>query len=200
MQIKDASEFISGEEYPFEMTLIVKDKDFEALVQPDENINEHAIQFAQLLFCGFHKLVSSAFQEHLPGGKYNNPSDILKQKSKAVIAHNKLSERVFGMLDNFISSRPNACTITNEAFIMFAFNRTSEWLENLPQEEKNKILQMSVTEERELRNKFQDRCHIIEETRRKKLEEKILTLAKKEENLLQQREKQTNDIIYYGLW
>ena len=52
-----------------------------------------------------------------------------------------------------------------------------------------KILQMSVTEGRELRKKFQDRCHIIEETRRKKLEEKKLTLAKKEENLLQQREK-----------
>ena len=65
---------------------------------------------------------------------------------------------------------------------------------------KTKILQMSVTEGRELRKKFQDRCHIIEETRRKKLEEKKLTLAKKEENLLQQREKQTNDIIYYGLW
>lgn len=80
MQIKDASEFISGEEYAFEMTLIVKDKVFEALVQPDENIDEHAIQFAQLLFCGFHKLVSSAFQEYLPGGKYNNPSDKLKKK------------------------------------------------------------------------------------------------------------------------
>ena len=199
-QSKDDSGFISEEEYPFEMTLIVKDKVFEALVQPDENIDEHAIQFAQLLFCGVHKLVSSAFKEHLPGGKYNNPSDILKEKSKAVIPHNKLSERVFGMLDNFISFRPNASTITNEAFIMFAFNKTSEWLENLPQEEKNKILQMCVTEGRELRKKFQDKCHIIEETRRKKLEEKKLTLAKKEENLLQQREKQTNDIIYYGLW
>ena len=48
--------------------------------------------------------------------------------------------------------------------------------------------------------KIQDMCQIIEETRRKKLEGKKLTLAKKEENLLQQREKQTNDIIYYGLW
>lgn len=37
---------------------------------------------------------------------------------------------------------------------------------------KTKILQMSVTEGGELRKKFQDRCHIIEETKRKKLEEK----------------------------
>ena len=48
---------------------------------------------------------------------------------------------------------------------MFALNKTSEWLENLPQVEK--ILQMSVTEGRELRKPFQDKCHIIEETRRR---------------------------------
>ena len=49
-------------------------------------------------------------------------------------------------------------------------------------------LQMSVTEGRELRKKIQDMWHLIEETRRKKLEEKKLTIAKNEENLLQQRE------------
>ena len=36
---KDASGFINREEYPFEMTSIVKDKVFEALVQPDQNID-----------------------------------------------------------------------------------------------------------------------------------------------------------------
>ena len=51
-----------------------------------------------------------------------------------------------------------------------------------------KILQMSNRRERTAK-KIQDMCQIIEETRRKKLEGKKLTLAKKEENLLQQREK-----------
>jgi E1A/CREB-binding protein len=171
-QSKDASGFISGEEYPFEMTLIEKDKIFEALIKPNDKIDVLAVQFAQLLFCGFHKLVSNAFKEHLPGGKYSNPSETLKEKSKAVIPHNKICERVFVMLDNFISFRPNASTITNEAFIMFSFNKTSEWLDSLPEEEKNKILTMSVSEGRELRKTFQDRCRAIEEKRKRNLEGK----------------------------
>jgi hypothetical protein len=83
------------------MTLIEKDKIFEALVKSNEKIDVLAVQFAQLLFCVFHKLVSRAFKEQLPGGNYSNPSETLKEKSKAVIPHNKL----FGMLYNFISFR-----------------------------------------------------------------------------------------------
>lgn len=107
---------MNGDEYPFEESLIVKDKLYEEL---DDEFDHIAIQLAQLLFCGFHKLVSGALREHLPGGAYNNPSDKLKDQSKSVVPHNKMSERVFGMLDNFIIFRPNA----NETFIMVLLRR-----------------------------------------------------------------------------
>lgn len=169
-------------------------------MKPNAEVDTFAIQLAQLLFCSFHKLVSNALKEHLPGGTYSNPSEKLKEQSKSVVPHNKMSERVFGMLDNFISFRPNASTITNEAFIMFSFNKTAEWLNTLPEGEKNKMISKSISEGRELRTQFKERCNDIVEKRRQILEEKKIALAKKEQNLLTQREKQTNEIAYYGLW
>lgn len=199
-QSKDALGFVNGDEYPFEESLIEKDNLYEKLVKPNAEVDTFAIQLAQLLFCGFHKLVSNALKEHLPGGTYSNPSEKLKEQSKSVVPHNKMSERVFGMLDNFISFRPNASTITNEAFIMFSFNKTAEWLDTLPEGEKSKMISKSISEGRELRTQFKERCNDIVEKRRQILEEKKIALAKKEQNLLTQREKQTNEIAYYGLW
>lgn len=191
---------MNGDEYPFEESLIVKDKLYEELVKPIDEFDHFAIQLAQLLFCGFHKLVSGALREHLPGGACNNPSDKLKDQSKSVVPHNKMSERVFGMLDNFISFCPNASTITNEAFIIFSFNKTSEWLDSLPDQEKHELISKGISEGRELRAQFKERCHDIVLKRRHILEENKIALAKKEQNLLAQREKQTNEIAYYGLW
>lgn len=111
-----------------------------------------------------------------------------------------MSERVFGMLDNFISFCPNASTITNEAFIIFSFNKTSEWLDSLPDQEKHELISKGISEGRELRAQFKERCHDIVLKRRHILEENKIALAKKEQNLLAQREKQTNEIAYYGLW
>lgn len=165
-QSKDALGFVNGDEYPFEESLIEKDNLYEELVKPNAEVDTFAIQLAQLLFCGFHKLVSNALKEHLPGGTYSNPSEKLKEQSKSVVPHNKMSERVFGMLDNFISFRPNASTITNEAFIMFSFNKTAEWLNTLPEGEKNKMISKSISEGRELRTQFKERCNdIVEKTK-----------------------------------
>lgn len=108
-----------------------KTKVFAELVKPDVDHDHLAIQLAQMLFCGFHKLISTVLNEHLPGGAYSDPSETLREKSKAVIPHNVMSERVFGMLDRLITSRPNASTITNEAFIMFTCNKASERLPGL---------------------------------------------------------------------
>lgn len=199
-QSQDATGFVSGEEYPFEEVLLEKDKLFSNLIKPDEDNDLLAIQLSQMLFCGFHKLISTALKEHLPGGAYSDPSETLREKSKSVIPHNVMSERVFGMLDRFITSRPNASTITNEAFIMFAFNKSSQWLDSLPEKERVDILTKSINEGREFRKQFQKRCTAISEKRKEALNEKKLALEKKSHNQQVQREKQTSDIIYYGLW
>ena len=54
--------------------------------------------------------------------------------------HNKLPEFTFGVLDFLLRYRPNASTIVNEAFIMFAMNKTRDWLAKMDPTEKENLM------------------------------------------------------------
>lgn len=53
---------------------------------------------------------------------------------------------------------------------------------------------------RELRGKFKWRCSEIEKNRLESLKEKHEAVRKKKENSFKKKEKQTSDVIFYGLW
>lgn len=139
-------------------------------------------------------------KEQLPGGNFYelNPERITETSS--VIPHNKLPERAFGMLDYLIRIRLNATTLTNEAFNLFAFNKTSDWLEGLPQNERDRLLNLAKKKGRQICEKYKERMKEIERQRLETLKKKQEELVKKKERLYKKKEKQTSDIIFYGLW
>lgn len=128
---EDATAFISGENHPFCAEVMEREKVYNMLIQPDENIDGIACACAQLIFQGLHKLLQKAMKEQLPGGRFYDASANLQQQTQSVIPHNKIPERVFGILDFFLHYRPNYTTITNEVFLMFVFDKTLQWLEFL---------------------------------------------------------------------
>lgn len=101
-------------------------------------------------------------KEQLPGGTFYTLNSEKITETSSVIPHNKLPERAFGMLDFLIRDRPNATTLKNEAFILFAFNKTYDWLEELPLDEKNYLLNITKTQGRQIREKFKERYRDIE--------------------------------------
>jgi hypothetical protein len=161
----------------------------------NEIIDSIAVQVAQTLFIAFHKLLKVAMKDQLPGGLYYVPNPDLVEDTLSVIPHNKLPERAFGMLDFMVRHRPNATILTNEAFVTFSFNKTSDWLDSLPRAERDKILNDARKHGREAKQKIKDRCLEIERKRFDALKEKQEALRKK---LLTKKKK--SDIIYYGLW
>jgi hypothetical protein len=50
-----------------------------------------------------------------------------------------------------------ATILTNEAFVTFSFNKTSDWLDSLPRAERDKILNDARKQGREAKQKFKDR-------------------------------------------
>lgn len=139
-------------------------------------------------------------KDQLPGGMFYERTPELTKESMSVIPHNKLPERAFGMLDFFVRYRPNATTLTNEAFIMLAFNKTSEWLEKLTSEERDKLMKDAKKGGRNLRQQFKQRGLEIQRKRQEALKEKQEALKKKKENMYKKKAKQTSQVIYYGLW
>ncbi|CAC5368053.1 unnamed protein product [Mytilus coruscus] len=83
---------------------------------------------------------------------------------------------------------------------MFVFNKTSDWLEALPVDERNRMLEDSIKEGRQIRTKYQERLKEIENKRKEKLREKQIALERKQKAAIKTKTKHTSDVIYYGLW
>lgn len=83
---------------------------------------------------------------------------------------------------------------------MFVFNKTSQWLEKLDPEERDKMLTEGIKQGRDIRVKYRERLKEIDEKRKEKLKEKQIALEKKQKNAVKSRTKHTNDIFYFGLW
>jgi hypothetical protein len=83
---------------------------------------------------------------------------------------------------------------------MFSFNQTGEWLQNVPSNETINLLNEARMKRKSLKDKFRSRCKEIENKRKLALQEKQEAIRKIKENVYKKKEKQTSDMLYYGLW
>ncbi|KAK3107360.1 hypothetical protein FSP39_012735 [Pinctada imbricata] len=195
-----ASNFLSGEASPFTMQSDENDKILTALTTGSESLNPICLPLLQNVFAALKDLLKRMIPEHLPGGKYWDPSPDIREKAASARKHNKSPEFIFGQLDHLTSFRPNASVLANEAYLLYAYNKTSEWLRSLPIKERDKIIEESRKGGREVRKKFKERLHIIEEKRIEAQQRKQQELQRLEKERLRKAEMMTNDICYYGLW
>jgi hypothetical protein len=70
---------------------------------------------------------------------YSNPTEEFSVQAKSVPKTNTVSERDFGSLDLLIRMKPAATTLCYESVILWTNNKTSEWLNSLDHDIKNKI-------------------------------------------------------------
>lgn len=191
--------FMTGNTTPFDTAVQPDDLIFSKLLEKSDQIDEIVLPILQNLFTAIKQLLTCMIPEHLPGGKCWDASDNFRQQTRSVAKHNKMPEFIFGQLDHLISFRPNASVLTNEAFLLYSYNKTSQWLSSIPTDEKDKLMQDSIKEGREIRYKFKERIQIINEKRLKAQQEKQNELERIERERLKKAEEMTNDICFYGL-
>ena len=130
---------LSGEAILYSDIPPVEDAIFSSLITPSE-YDATAQEILQTLFNALSLLVSRFVDDHLPGGKYDNPSIQLTAETKSVPKTNVISERDFAKLDRLLREKPNATTLCLEGMILFANNKTSAWLDAKTPEEKEDLL------------------------------------------------------------
>ena len=194
--VEDIVKFVQGEASPFNTP--VGDAEGQKLVERDDELNEILCPMLQGLFLAMSQLLNRMV--HLPGGKFSQPSEELIRETKSVMKHNKLPEFVFGQLDQLLRYRPNATLLTNEAYLMYSHNKTREWLESLPDEERNKLIDNARKQGKSARMKFKERLRAIEAKRLEIQEERKRKLEVTEQKRRQELEELTNNVCYYGLW
>ena len=92
------------------------------------------------------------------------------QEVASVPISNISPERDFAALYRLMREKPNACLVALESMFLYAYNRTSSWLEQKTVEKKHKLLQAA-------RTKFKMRRDELEARR-------IVALAKKQADII----------------
>lgn len=160
-----SSDFLHRNSSPFPTPMNENDNVISKLIKDDEKLDTICLPLLQSLFRAIKELLSRMIPEHLPKGQFWDLLPDVREQSSSVMKHNKLPEFIFGQLDHLLSSRPNASVLANEAYLMYAFNKTSECLKYLPLEERKRTIENSRKGGREIRKMFKDRLKEIENKR-----------------------------------
>ena len=110
----DASSLLSGEALLYDDFRPSQDAISDCLLTPSDTDNTTQ-EILQVLFSAFSSLVSRLIDDHLPDGKYSNPSESLKSETKSVPKTNCISERDFAKLDRLLRMKPNATTLSRSS-------------------------------------------------------------------------------------
>lgn len=195
-----ASDFLYGNSTPFPTPMDENDKVLSKLIKADDKLDPICLPLLQTLFRAIKELLTRMIPEHLPEGQFWNTSPAVREQTTSVMKHNKLPEFIFGQLDHLLSFRPNASVLANEAYLMYAFNKTSQWLRDLQPEEREATIENSRKGGREIRKQFQERLKEIENKRLEAQRKKQGELERLERDRIRKAEEMTNELCYYGLW
>lgn len=178
--MEDSTDILMGDNAPFP-ELVKKDSVFQRLMKTDD-FDTITLSILQQIFAAWHTLIIKAVGEHLIGGKFSNFDETLSCQATSAPRHNKFPERVFSMLDALTRFRPIASTLCNECYIMFSLNKTGDWINSLPAEDRKTLLDDSRKEGIEIRKKYIERVNHIEQSRREVLKKKREKIEKREQN------------------
>ena len=140
------------------------DSIYDSLLKPNEN-DATVLEILQAIFTAFSVLLQRMVKDHLPGGEYDQPHDEMLRETKSVPETNVVSERDFAQLDRLLREKPNASTLSLEGMIMFANNKTGDWLCSKPEEERQRLLKTARSKALKFKKLFQQRRQTVLEER-----------------------------------
>ncbi len=200
---KDSSSLLEGKlVFNEEIAPVEKDAVFDMLIIcDDEDFNAVTQQALELICSALLLVLERQCEDQLPGGEYSSPSQSLCRQASNAPTTNIISERDFAVFDVLSRQKPAASTAALEALIMWTHNKTSDWLENLTDEERSKYHRDARKNVMQIKDKLQDRRVKILQERRQKMIDKQEKEIKNMEKKVQENAEPTLKIEAIGvLW
>ena len=158
-------------------------------------------ELLQIIFKSFAATVQRLLLDHLPGGIYHSVAGSnIVEETTSVPTTNVNPERDFAVLDRLMSEKPNATHIALESLILFSHNKTSRWLQEKSQDEREKLLKAARTLSPPQRSKFLKRREEIRVKRQEAVRQKEKEYLRKREKDIKMKEALTKKIQVVGLW
>ena len=137
---EDAPSLLKGES-PFDPSLVERDGMLERLLD-GAVVDLTAVQVTRALALSLQQILKRMVPDQLPGGQYFMKTARLVEETKLVVPHNKLPE-----------IRPNA-TVLMKAFVMYSYNKTGQWLQEMEEREREKLIDNARKETMDFKDKF----------------------------------------------
>ena len=110
-------------------------------------------------------------KNQLPGGLYWDPEGEVKEILKKLPPTNDLCESLLGLNDHLTTSIPNLCQLTRSNLIETKKNKTMQWLDELPQEERDQVVNFAVRLREKVKSDYREEREHVKAQRSKKLME-----------------------------
>ena len=197
---KDASSVITGVAVLKSAGSVHKDDIWNVLTKSNES-DLQTQELLQILFNAFSVTTQRLLIDHLPEGKHYSVTDTQKINEIASVPTTNVSpERDFAILDRLMQQKPNANTIALEAIIMYSQNKTSAWLQEKSEDEKEKLLQAARNLVPMVKEKFKTRKQEIQKQLQDDLARRQEEITRRQYKKTQEKEKLTKAIEIVGLW
>ncbi|XP_066298380.1 uncharacterized protein [Branchiostoma lanceolatum] len=172
---RDASTLLAGEPL-FNETVVARHKDalFDSLFAAtgDEDLDVLTQQALEVVCSALLILLERQAEEQLPGGQFWQPTETEVKRADHVPTTNVVSERDFAIVDNLIRAKPNATSLSLEAYLLWMNNETSDWLRSLSPEDKKKHMDYARTNAGKVHERFKEKNKAIKEKRLQTLMER----------------------------
>ena len=195
----DATSFMEGESWLFDDSKIKKNEIYYDLLA-NNSLDDIVLELLQVVFKSFYILCERLLIDHLPGGIHDQPTEEYRNQVKSVPKTNTVSEMDFAQLDRYLREKPNATTIALESIVLFANNKTREWLMTKTENEKAKIFAAARMMAPKQRKLHQQRRQQIRQYRGEQIATRIAERQAKQKREQTQRSELVQEISVVGLW
>lgn len=164
----------------------------------EREIDQHAIEIMQHLLQAISAVIERQLSDHLPGGKFWEPSNSLRKVAQSCSSTNISGERKFAKMKQCQTKAPSTTMTKIESKIMFAANKVSEDMVGKTEEERKKDMLWAVKEGAKIRKTDLEKRRQYKEGIHEKLREKREQRVKKEENKREDLEDMVGRVYKYG--
>ena len=163
-----------------------------------DSLTEHCLQ---ILCCSGAILLRHQLEDQLPGGKFYSLSHEIMNETKTTPKHNIICERDFAQLHRKLQERPQISNVALSGIVCFINNKTPQYLESLPEEERHKLIERAISQKKVHIKKYKEMKEKIKQQRIELMEKRRQKIAKQTESKEKRKEELDKKLEEYGgLW
>lgn len=161
----------------------------------DQDIEFFTKQAVSFILQNMYVCIKRQLEDHLPGGKYNDGGDDLRQETSTCPKDNVAAERVFAGLDYLKRKSPNMSALAMQGVLLWTQNKTADYLAAHSAEERKSLLNKSTRNRRKVVKLYQEKITNIKEQRNQEVEELKKTREAKELRIVTQTVANTDNAL-----